>query len=158
MGRVTITEVCERTNLASSALRFYERKGLIRPVGREGGKRIYDERCVEQIALIDLLKIAGFTLTEIASLIDTDGRVALGWRARAEAKHDELGAQLAEIELARALLEHTVECPHDSLHDCPVHQLAVTNHARTLATRAPRGDRTRPSARSPIEISNPNAG
>ena len=136
MGVLTITEVTERTGLASSALRFYERKGLIEPVGRAGGKRVYDERCVEQIALIDLLKVSGFTLTEIASLVDPRGRVAPDWRERSRAKQDELAERLAEIDRARVMLQHTIECPHRSLHDCPIHQQVVAAHAQTLSARA----------------------
>ncbi|MEV0335615.1 MerR family DNA-binding transcriptional regulator [Nocardia sp. NPDC050717] len=43
MGDLSISELRERTGLASSALRFYERKGLLRASGRVAGKRCYEE-------------------------------------------------------------------------------------------------------------------
>ncbi|MCB0991306.1 MAG: MerR family transcriptional regulator [Acidimicrobiales bacterium] len=129
-----ISELSALTGLAPSALRFYERRGLITPIGRAGGKRIYRARTVQQIALIDLLKVSGFTLPEIAKLIDPDGHVSPDWRERARAKQEHLRRQLADIERALAMLQHTIECPHTSLHECPIHQAVVDAHADTLAT------------------------
>ena len=60
-----ISELSALTGLAPSALRFYERRGLLTPIGRAGGKRVYRAGAVQQVALIDLLKISGFTLPEI---------------------------------------------------------------------------------------------
>ena len=41
VNMLNITEVGEATGLASSALRFYERNGLVESAGRAGGKRVY---------------------------------------------------------------------------------------------------------------------
>lgn len=131
-GSITIGQLARRTGMATSALRFYERKGLLRPIGRSGGQRRYRADSAEQIALIDLLKLAGFTLGEIAELIDPDGRVAPDWRERATAKLAELRGRFAELERARTLLEHTVACPEPMLHDCEIHLGYVRAHAAAL--------------------------
>ncbi|MDQ2728998.1 MAG: MerR family transcriptional regulator [Actinomycetota bacterium] len=133
---MTITELAARTGLASSALRFYERKGLLRPVGRIGGKRTYSPDAVDQLALIDLLKLAGFTLTEVAALIDTNGQIVPGWRRQAHAKLGELDDRLGAIRQARTSLAHALECSHESLQDCPTHQRLVRRHAKTLRDRS----------------------
>ena len=133
---MTITELGARTGLASSALRFYERKGLLRSSGRAGGMRIYDEAVVRQVALIDLLKIVGFTLGEIASVLDVNGRVSADWRDKAGVKISELEAQIAELRRARAVLRHTIDCPHPTLNECPVFNAGVAEHADRLATRS----------------------
>lgn len=138
MLELSISELAERTGLAPSALRYYERCGLIDPIGRSGGKRVYDVGAVEQIALVDLLKISGFTLSEIAELIDPSGRVSPDWRERARAKHDQLLAQLATTQLALAMIEHTLECPHASLDECPVHRELVGAHAASMAAHPTR--------------------
>lgn len=127
-----ISELSALTGLAPSALRFYERRGLITPIGRAGGKRIYRAGAVQQVALIDLLKISGFTLPEIAALVDPDGHVSPDWRERARAKQEHLRRQLTDIERALAMLQHTIDCSHTSLHDCPIHQAVVDMHAETL--------------------------
>lgn len=136
MTELSISELRQRTGQTSSALRFYERKGLLRATGRVGGKRIYDESAVEQVALIDLLKLAGFTLTEIAALVETDGRTAPGWRATVVAKLRELDERVQAIEQAQAVLRHTLDSPHDRLDDCPVHRRILRARADTLAAAA----------------------
>ena len=129
---LTIVDVAARTGLASSALRFYERRGLLRSTGRAGGMRVYDESAIEQIALVDLLKLAGFTLGEIAELVDLRGRIASDWREKAEAKIGELDARIKELRVARTLLKHTLQCPHPSLDTCPVFRQGVADHAASL--------------------------
>lgn len=129
---LTITELSQRTGLASSALRFYERKGLLRPVGRGGGKRLYHESAVRQVALIDLMKIAGFTLAEIEQMMVSDGTIVPDWRDHARIKQLDLAARKEEIERADAMLQHYIDCPADRLEDCPVHSAILEGHARRL--------------------------
>ena len=126
---ITITELSRRTGLASSALRFYERKGLLRPVGRSGGRRIYDVSAIRLVAQIDLMKIAGFTLSEIAAMAHVDGSIVVNWRDHARTKRDELAARRAELEQAEAMLGHYIDCPADRLEDCPVHRAILDSHA-----------------------------
>jgi DNA-binding transcriptional MerR regulator len=136
MGELSISELRARTGLAPSALRFYERKGLLRAVGRVGGKRFYDEHAVEQVALIDLLKRAGFILSEIAVLVGPTGRTAPDWRAMASVKLRQLDDRVQEIRQAQTALRHALSSPHDHLDDCPVHHRVLQAHAQALATAA----------------------
>ncbi|WP_052372122.1 MerR family transcriptional regulator [Amycolatopsis taiwanensis] len=133
MGELSISELRARTGLASSALRFYERKGLLRATGRAGGKRVYDEDTVEQIAFIDLLKQAGFTLSEIAALVGPNGRTAPDWRAVASEKLRELDDRVRRIQQAQKALRHVLDSPRDHLDDCPVHHRILRAHAAALA-------------------------
>lgn len=133
MDGMSISQLRARTGLASSALRFYERRGLLRARGRAGGKRVYDERAVEQVALIDLLKLAGFTLSEIAALIDADGRTAPTWRPMATSKLRELDRRIERIEQARRALQSALRCQDERLDDCPVHHRMLREHAEELA-------------------------
>jgi DNA-binding transcriptional MerR regulator len=133
MPDLSISQLRARTGLAASALRFYERKGLLHAARRADGKRVYDEDAVEQIALIDLLKQAGFTLSEIAALAGPGGRNASDWRAVASAKLRELDDRAERIERARKALRHTLDCRRDHLDDCPVHHRILRAHAEALA-------------------------
>jgi len=94
--------------------------------------RVYTEAAVNQVALIDLLQLAGFTLGEIRSIVSPEGTFSPGWRDRALEKIDELTRRLTRIEFARTILEHTVTCPHESLHECPVFIRGVADHAEAL--------------------------
>lgn len=137
MGELSISELRSRTGLAPSAVRFYERKGLLRSTGRPGGRRRYAEDTVERIALIDLLKRGGFTLSEIAALVGPQGRAAPDWRARAAAKLRELEDRARQLEQAQAALRHVLDAETDRIEDCPVHQRILRAHAEALAAAAP---------------------
>jgi DNA-binding transcriptional MerR regulator len=132
-GTLTIADLHQRTGKPSSALRFYERELLLAPIGRQGGMRIYKDSAIRQIALIDLLQLAGFTLGEIRRIVSPDGEFSVDWREQARGKIDALDRRLAEIELAKAILQHTVNCPHESLDHCPVFHQGIEDHAVTLA-------------------------
>ncbi|HYZ92439.1 MAG TPA: MerR family transcriptional regulator [Actinomycetota bacterium] len=136
MNTLTIGDLAARTGVAPSALRFYERRGLLKPVGRAGGKRTYEQGAVEQVAVVDLLKVAGFTLAEVAQIVDADGRVNPDWREVARARLADLEAQLEFVARAKEMLEHTIACPHPTPDRCPVFSARVAAHARSMADRA----------------------
>jgi DNA-binding transcriptional MerR regulator len=141
MAGLSISELRARTGLAASALRFYERKGLLRTTGRVGGKRFYDEGAVERVAFIDLLKLAGFTLSEIAALVRPTGGTAPGCRTMAVAKLRQLDDRVQEIERARTALRNMLGAAHDRLDDCPEHHRILREHAEALAAGASGGTR-----------------
>jgi DNA-binding transcriptional MerR regulator len=148
MSGMSISELRARTGLAASALRFYERKGLLRTTGRVGGKRMYDEGAVEQVAFIDLLKRAGFTLSEIAALVGSTGRTAPEWRAMAAEKLRELDHRVQDIQRARTALHQMLGAPHHHLDDCPEHHRILRAHADALAVPGSnRGRAERPTRR-----------
>ncbi|MEJ8631597.1 MerR family transcriptional regulator [Sphingomonas sp. I4] len=60
-----IAEIARATGLSSRALRFYEARGLIRPLRSEGGRRIFGAGELERLHAIIALKRAGFTLAAI---------------------------------------------------------------------------------------------
>ena len=94
--------------------------------------RVYKDSAILQVALIDLLQLAGFTLGEIRSIVTPDGTFASDWRDQAQNKIRDLNRRLAEIGFAKMILEHTVTCPHESLDQCPVFARGVEDHAAKL--------------------------
>ncbi|MFI1913358.1 MerR family transcriptional regulator [Nocardia sp. NPDC020380] len=74
-----IADVAARSQLAPSALRFYEKRGLISPAGRNGLRRTYEASVLDRLALIACARDSGFTIAEIARFLiarpdDTEGR------------------------------------------------------------------------------------
>ena len=61
-----IAQVTRRSGLPPSTLRYYEERGLIAPIGRQGLRRQYDPKVLDRLALISLARAAGFSLEEIA--------------------------------------------------------------------------------------------
>jgi MerR family transcriptional regulator, thiopeptide resistance regulator len=64
-----ISEVARRTGMTTRALRFYEARGLIRPLRSAGGRRLFGAGELARLHVIAALKRGGFTLAEIARML-----------------------------------------------------------------------------------------
>ena len=126
-----IGELARRAGTAPSALRYYERIGLLPPAERAGGKRHYPPSSAERLALVRLYRDAGFTLKEIRQLLAAGSRRRASWTALAEGKIAELDARIAEAQRAKDLLEHGLNCPHDDLVACPNFRAALQARLNT---------------------------
>lgn len=124
-GLVPIGELARRTGVATSALRYYERIGLLSPAERVGQRRHYPPSSAERVALIRLCQDAGFTLAEIGRLLDGWSRA---WGRLAERKIAELDARIADAQRAKKLITHALECPHRDLFACPNFRSALEAH------------------------------
>ena len=116
-----IGEVAARAGIATSAIRYYEREGLLPRAARRSGQRVYDESVVPRLALIDLAKGAGFTVAEIKLLLRGFARKTPAgdrWRALADGKLAELDARIAEAERMKRVLRVVMSCACPTLEDC----------------------------------------
>jgi DNA-binding transcriptional MerR regulator len=118
MRDLDIAEVARRSGVSAATLRFYEEKGLIRPVGRRGLRRLFDPGVLERLALIAVGRAAGFSLEEIARMFAPDGRPHID-RQMLAAKADELDATIRELSAMRDGLRHAVACRAPSHMECP---------------------------------------
>ena len=96
-----IREVARRTGLTSRALRFYEARGLLKPLRTYSGRRLYGRGELERIQQILALKKAGLTLSQIAKLTER-GPLDLGQLVEAQLKLIE--ERKTELDEARSLL------------------------------------------------------
>ena len=119
-----IAEVAKRSGLPASALRFYESKGLINSVGRQGLRRRFEPKVLDQLALVALGQAAGFTLDEIRSMFAPDGRPRID-RRKLSAKADELDATIKQLKAMSDGLRHAAVCPARSHAECPSFQRLV---------------------------------
>lgn len=113
-----IAEVASRSGLASSALRFYERRGLISSGERNGLRRTYEPAVLDRLALISCAKAAGFTLAQIERFLratpsDTELRARMAEKAR------QVDEEIARLTRMRDSLTHAVTCTHTPLVECP---------------------------------------
>ena len=118
---IPIGEVARRAGLAASALRYYERAGLIPRAERSGGRRVYAEEVLDRLALIGVAKAAGFRLSEIRSLLAGLGRRSppgKRWSELAARKREEVRERLAELARAKKLLDTLERCACPTLEDC----------------------------------------
>jgi len=118
MDVLDIAEVAHQSGLPASTLRYYEERGLIEPVGRNGLRRVYDGQVVERLALISLGRAAGFSLDEIATMIGSDGQPRIDRQVLA-AKADELDRTIRRLTALRDGLRHAAACKAPSHMECP---------------------------------------
>lgn len=121
MAALRIGEVAARSGLATSAIRYYEREGLIPPPGRRSGQRVYPESVLERLALIDLAKRAGFTVAEMRTLLAGFARrtpPAERWRALTRSKLAALDERIEEAERMKRVLATVMRCRCPTLEDC----------------------------------------
>jgi DNA-binding transcriptional MerR regulator len=118
MRDLDIGEVAKRSALPPSTLRFYEEKGLIRPVGRRGLRRLFDPQVLERLAVISLGRSAGFSLQEIARMFKPDGLLAIDRQMLAQ-KAEALNRNIRKLTAMRDGLRHAAVCPAPSHMQCP---------------------------------------
>lgn len=138
MRDLDIGEVAARVGMPASTLRYYEVKGLIKPVGRRGLRRLYDPDVVERLAMIGLGQSAGFSLDEIARMFAPDGKPKIDRRVLAE-KAEELDGNIRKLTAMRDGLKHAAVCPAPSHMECPTFRRLLG-----LATASERPRKARP--------------
>jgi DNA-binding transcriptional MerR regulator len=113
-----IGDVAAMTGVAPSALRYYERLGLLEPAGRNGLRRTYRPDAIDRIALIINAQATGFTLAELGQLLHADPRTV---RDRLTEKIREIDDHIAaesllECPTLRAGLRELLPVPHEAVH------------------------------------------
>lgn len=116
-----IAQVAKRSGVPASILRYYEEKGLIASVGREGLRRRFAPQVLDQLALIALGQAAGFTLEEIGAMFAPDGSPSID-RKMLAAKADDIDNVIKRLKAMRNGLRHAAECPAPSHAECPTFQ------------------------------------
>ena len=121
----TIGEVARRAGVRPSALRYYERIGVLPPPGRENGRRRYDEEVLREVldrlAIVRVAQQAGFTIAEIRMLLDgfsEDTPPSERWRVLAREKLSEVEALVERALGMKDLLERGLRCECLRLEDC----------------------------------------
>ena len=113
-----IAEVAKRSGVPASTLRYFEEKGLIRSVGRQGLRRVFNANVLEQLALIALGRSAGFSLDEIVGMLGMDGRPQID-RELLAAKAEDLDSAIRKLSAMRDGLRHAAVCSAPSHMECP---------------------------------------
>lgn len=124
-----IAEVAERSGVSTSGLRYYEKRQLISAVSRNGLRRQYEPEVIKELALITLAKSAGFTLNEIAALLERPVTKSLP-RNKLVQKAEDLEMQAERLQNLSRMLRHVANCPHESHFEC-----ARFNKLLKVATR-----------------------
>lgn len=118
---LSIGEVAERAGTSVSAIRFYEREGLLPKAERTSGQRRFGEETVRRLEIIHVAKRAGFSLDEVGVLltsIDEGAPAHERLRTLAARKLPEVDALIARAQAMREWLTAASDCGCDSLESC----------------------------------------
>lgn len=146
-----IAEVAKRSGMPASTLRFYEEKGLISSVGRQGLRRVFSANILERLALISLGRAVGFSLDEIGRMLGVEGSPNID-RELLLSKAVELDRSIQKLITVRNGLRHAAVCSAPSHMECPKFRRLL----RLAASGAISGDGTGtlPKKRSPNKPAN----
>jgi len=133
---LTVSEVAARSGFAPSALRFYEREGLITAHRTSGNQRRYARSVLRRLAFIRAARNVGLTLDEVAAALATlpAGRTPTraDWARLSRTWRQRLDAQIAALQKLRDGLDSCIGCGCLSLRNC-----AVQNPSDMAAVRGP---------------------
>lgn len=122
---LSIGEVARRCGVATSALRFYESRGLIESVRTDGNQRRFPRSTIRVVSVIRAAQAVGLTLEEIRGALDAlpDRRVPTkaDWERMSAAWRDQLDARITELRALRADLSSCIGCGCLSLKSCALY-------------------------------------
>jgi MerR family transcriptional regulator, redox-sensitive transcriptional activator SoxR len=119
---LTIGELSRRSGVSQSALRFYERQGLIAAERTDGNQRRYPSVTLRRVALVQAGKAAGIPLERIRQALETlpAGRppTKRDWQRLSASWGRELDERIATLEAIRTRLTTCIGCGCLSLQTC----------------------------------------
>ena len=108
--------VSKLTGLPTSTLRYYEERGLIKSVGRNGLRRIFSEGVIETLSLISLGRNAGLSLDEIGAMF-LSGELQVD-RDLLLSRADDIDQKILELIAIRDGLRHVAACKAPTHMEC----------------------------------------
>lgn len=122
---MTIGQLATAAGLRPTALRYYEREGILRPSSRStSGYRLYDPGAVEQLEFIRAAQAVGFSLEDIRTLLRLDQgppkQCKAEVRALVQKRLDEVAQKMRDLERVQATLAQALRECEASGADCPV--------------------------------------
>jgi MerR family redox-sensitive transcriptional activator SoxR len=118
VSELSIGQIASHAGLRTSAIRYYEREGLIPKAGRRSGRRIYDASVLDHLLFVRLALRSGFRVGEVKSMVKgltTASKPGDRWRAAATTKLGELDREIESLQVKKRLLQNLVACQCPSL-------------------------------------------
>ena len=129
-----IGELSRRTGLNASAIRYYERMGLLASPYRTGGQRRYPADAIFRVLLIRFAGDMGFTLAEVKTFLSglrDDAPVGPRWKKLAHRKIKEAERSIERSLRLKSLFEHLLRCRCASLQVC-VQRLSLSENLKQI--------------------------
>lgn len=131
MKALDIRQIADLSGVTPSALRYYEKKGLIQPIGRNGLRRQYHENVLNKLQLIALGQAAGFTLDELAAMFGSQAGVTID-RGLLLQRAKEIDATVRKLQLLSRGLKHAARCTQPEHRHCEEFKRVVAKGLRLV--------------------------
>ena len=122
MEEFAIGEVARRVGIRASAIRYYESVEVLPAPQRINGRRRYDARVFDRLAVIQMAQQAGFTVAELQTLFNgftTETTASARWEVLARQKLVEVDALMRRVQAMRGILEEILlRCRCLTLDEC----------------------------------------
>jgi MerR family transcriptional regulator, redox-sensitive transcriptional activator SoxR len=146
---MSIGEVARICGLAPSAIRYYEKAGLLPRAVRVSRQRRYDAHMIGRLRLLQVAREAGFSIAETRTFVSGFSATtppAVRWRSLAQRKLVEIETRIGQLQRMQTLLTSSFHCRCLSIEDCA----RLIGSATTVdsATREKRSAKARRRSRS----------
>ena len=131
MKALDIRQIADLSGVTPSALLYYEKKGLIQPVGRNGLRRQYHQNVLNKLQLIALGQAAGFTLDELAAMFGSQAGVTID-RGLLLQRAKEIDATVRKLQLLSRGLKHAARCTQPEHRHCEEFKRVVAKGLRLV--------------------------
>jgi MerR family redox-sensitive transcriptional activator SoxR len=121
MSNMPIGRVAKICGLAPSAIRYYEKAGLLPKPIRVSRQRRYGAEVIGRLRLLQVAREAGFSIAETRTFVagfSATTPPAIRWRTLAKVKLEEIEAQTSRLQRMKILLESGFHCQCLSIEDC----------------------------------------
>ncbi|MFD5563803.1 MerR family transcriptional regulator [Kitasatospora griseola] len=112
---MTIGQLAELTNVPASAIRYWERHGLLPAPERRSGQRRYPPQAADRIVLLRKFQQAGLSLAEVREFQQDQPQR----QAMIRAKVAEIEQRMLDLDHAHQLLTHALQCSRTDIVTCP---------------------------------------
>lgn len=131
---MTIGELAALSSLKPSAIRFYEKTGLLPVPTRRNGRRVYSDDAAYRLTLIGFAKDSGFSLPEIKLFLhgfSPSTTAGDRWRKLAISKIQQLEANIAKARAMEQMLRSIMKCRCTTIDQCAKGLAACLKKGRT---------------------------
>jgi MerR family redox-sensitive transcriptional activator SoxR len=115
---MSIGEMARRSGVPATALRYYEKAGVLPAPLRVSGRRAYAADALQRVRMLRFAQQAGFSLEEIKTLLGGASPLSARWQALAKSKLTELDRLAAKIGEMKRALSIALECGCAKVEDC----------------------------------------
>jgi DNA-binding transcriptional MerR regulator len=131
---MTIGEVADRAHVATSTIRYYERRGLLSADARQSGQRRYRLETLRRLVFIGMMQDIGLTLDEVSGILHA--ATMAEWKWIAGRRLTALDEQIAQLQYARELLAGALLCRFDHpATDCAIMGAEIDRRLEEPAAR-----------------------